>query len=227
MKTRLGCSALFLGLALLACTVGNGTSTVGPSGPPVQIGQVTSPTTGLQVTATIIAATLGDDCGGSSAGAPAESSGISADCAPTDAGADGGGSGGAAKGGCGGGSFCQQSNVQLSFKAGAGSTGAKIEIVSVTLHDGTSGSQLDDLTASKPQIWSGSGYVAWDQTVKPNGETKASYNLSAPSWSTLSSGGSSTSTYAAKYRLQVTVKIDGAQVTLESAVLSREPMVAT
>jgi len=222
MKTRLACSALLLGLALaasVACSAGNG-GTVGTSGPPVQIGQVTSPTSGLQVTATIIAATLGDDCGStSSAGAP--SSGMAADCAPTDA-----GSGGAAKGGCGGGSFCQQSNMQLSFKASAGTTSAKIEIVSVTLHEGSSGNLLDDLTASKPQIWSGSGYTAWDQTVKPNGETKASYNLSAPSWSTLS-GGNNTSTYAAKYRLQVTVRIDGAQVTLESAVLSREPMVAT
>jgi hypothetical protein len=203
--------ALLLGLVLVACS--GGTTSLESSAPPAPVkqGEVTGPTSGLTVTASIIAATLGDDCGSSGGFAPS-----SGDCAPPpDAGAAK-----AAPGGCGG-SFCQQSNVQISFKAGEGSTAAKIEIVSVTLHDATSGSQLDSLTAKNPKAWSGNGYVAWDQTVKPSAETKASYDLTAPAWSKIGSS------YSQKFTLHVTLKVDGTMLVLESTTLSREPAVAT
>jgi len=107
----LGC----LGAAFIACTAGVGAGSIGSSQPTEQA-QITAPASGLQITASISSVTLGDECGGGEGFAP------SADCAPSEAPADGGSGSGAkrAPGGCGGSSYCQQSNVQLSFTASAG-----------------------------------------------------------------------------------------------------------
>jgi len=192
--------ALFA-VVLLACS--GGTGTVGSSstaGPPVDNGHVTS-AAGVKVDATISAATIGDECGGSSRDVAAGSCAQGATCTPT----------------------CQQSNVQLALDAGSGSAPAKIKIVSVTLNDAADGTQVDELTTSNPQQWTGGGYTAWDQSLAPNTQLKASYSLSAPSWSTI---GASTS-YQRKFRLIVTLDVDGQQLVLQSAELSREAVVAT
>jgi len=215
-----------LGLAVFACTAGSGSSTLGSSEPQKQA-QVTSPSSGLVVTATISAVTLGDECAATNSGgfAPA------GDCAPSEP-VDSGTEGGAAKGapgGCGGTSYCQQSNVQIAFTDGSGTQNAKVEVVTVTLHDSASGKLVDTLKASHPQAWNGNGYASWDESIKPAGELKASYDLSAPAWSTLSgtSDSRTTSSYSTKYKLHVTLRIDGVEITLESVDLSREPAVAT
>lgn len=212
-------SSATLALAFIACTVGTGATGGGGSAQPEQEVQVTSPTSGLKVTATISSVTLGDECGNSGGGfAPAS------DCAPADPDAGAGSS--KAAPGCGGGGYCQQSNMQLAFNAAAGTQAARVEIVAVTLHDSASGNLVDTLISSKPQAWSGSGYSAWDETIKPASELKASYDLSAPKWSTISSA-SGFSAYGTKYKLHVTLRIDGIEVVLESTDLNREPMVAT
>ena len=226
MLKSLRCAVVLgaLGLAVFACTAG---STTGGTSAPQTQAQVTSPSSGLVVTATISAVTLGDEC----AKTPASS--LAGDCAPTqiaDSGAEGGGGQRPAPGGCGGtSSYCQQSNVQLAFTAGAGSKSAKVEIVTVTLIDAASGKTVDTLTASHPQAWSVNSYASWDETIKPAGELKASYDLTAPAWSTLSgtSDSRTTSSYSTKYKLYVTLRIDGVEITLESTDLSREPPVAT
>jgi hypothetical protein len=220
-----------LGLAVFACTAGSGGVGIGGggAGEPQKQASVTSPTSGLVVTATISAVTLGDEC----AATAGTSSGFAADCAPApstivDSGVEGG-SAKAAPGGCGGPSYCQQSNVQIAFTAAAGTQNAKVEIVSVTLLDAATDKVVDTLKASHPQAWSGNGYASWDGSIKPAGDLKASYDLSAPAWSTLSgtSDSRTTSSYSTKYKLNVTLTIDGVQVTLESTDLSREPPVAT
>jgi hypothetical protein len=224
--------ALVLGLVLVACSGSSsspidppaessgalrspGSSRTGAPGsagtpaPPVatDTGHVTPPpppppvVAGLEVSATIIAATLGDDC------LLAER--FAGLCAPTPDG-----------GGCG--LPCQQSNLQLSFKTGAGEgKSAKIAITSVALHDAKNGTKLDTLTASAPKSWMGNGYGAWDETLKASSDLKATYDLSAPNWSKI--GGQ----FLGEYRLLVTLDIDGTLVTLESTILSREPPVAT
>jgi hypothetical protein len=212
---------LGLGLAVVACSGGiapvdpapsssssSGASSSGttPEPTPQEQISVAPPTTSLEVTATIVAATLGDECGG---GGFAPGAG---DCAPTPDGK-----------GCG--SICRESNVQLSFKTGAGDK-STVEVVAVTLHDGKTGSKLDTLKASDPQSWTGSTYAPWDQTLSPSSELKASYDLTAPAWSTIGSG-TAYGNYSAEYRLRVSLRIDGALVVLESALLSREPAVAT
>lgn len=205
LKVATASAAVVLAAFLIACSGGTGTVGGTNSPTPVDNGQLTS-ANGLSVGATIAAATLGEECGGS-AGAP--SSDFAGKCD-----SESGGS-------CG--SYCQQSNVQISFTSSDGSTNAKIEILSVTLHDAADGTEVDQLESSNPQKWSTSGgYVAWDETIAPKTELKASYNLSAPAWSTMTD-----TSFSRKFRLRVTVKIDGTQVVLQSAVLSREPAVAT
>ncbi len=210
-----------LGLAVFACTAGSGSTSLGSSEPQKQA-QITSPSSGLVVTATISSVTLGDEC------AATAGTSFSGDCAPAPI-QDSGAEGGSAKSapGCGGTSYCQQSNVQIAFNAGNGTQSAKVEIVSVTLLDSASGNLLDTLTTSHPQVWSGNAYATWDQTIKPAGDLKASYDLSAPAWSKLSASDSRLSSYGTKYKLHVTLRIDGVEITLESTDLSREPAVAT
>lgn len=209
MKTRSLLFSLALGVSLAAFACGGTTAGVGA---PVTEGEVQSQS-GLTVSATIVAVTLGDDC--PSAGAPSLCAAPEEDSSGTKK-----PSGDAAPGGCG--STCQQSNVQLSFSTTAGTGNAKIEVVSVTLHDASSGSLVDTLTAREPRAWTGSSYASWDQSLKPASETKASYYLTAPSWGTVGSS------YSQKFKLRVTVRIDGqASITLESQILNREPAVAT
>lgn len=209
LKVTSALAAVALAAVLFACSGGTGTIGGANTSAPVDNGQLTS-ANGLSVEATIASVTLGDECG--SSGAPAQGD-VAGRCASDES--------GFAPSGCGGG--CQQSNVQISFTSSDGSGAAKIEIVSVTLHDAGDGSELDQLETSNPQRWSTSGgYSAWDQTIAPKTELKASYTLSSPAWSTMSD-----QSYSRKFRLRVTVKIDGTQVVLQSAILSREPAVAT
>ncbi len=199
-------AVVLVGSAVLACVGGTGTTSEnGPAEPPTSQGRiVVSPT--LTVTATFVSATLGDDCGSA---APAESR--FADCAPVD-------------GGSCGGSFCQQSSMQIAF-ASSGGGSAQVEIASVSLRD-ASGGELATLTAREPRVWKDSAYVAWDQSIPGEAEVKASYDLSAPPWSTLDQAGT-TKSYQDKFRLRVHIKVNGTSLTIESTDLTREPVVVT
>jgi hypothetical protein len=211
LKVLTASACLVVAATLFACSGGTGTVGGGSTSSPVDNGQLTS-NSGLTVDATISAATLGDECGDSSSKAAPAQGDVAGTCAANES--------GFAPSGCGG---CQASNVQISFTSGDGSIPAKIEILGVTLHDANDGSEVDQLEASSPQKWDSSGgYSAWDQTIAPKTELKASYTLSSPAWSTMSD-----TSYARKFRLRVTVKMDGAAVVLQSAILSREPAVAT
>jgi hypothetical protein len=176
---------------------------VGTTGGPLQQQGQLSSTSGLEITASIAAVTLGDECGGAGQ-AQSDFAGRCADDNP-----------------CG--STCQASNLQLVFKTGGTGQAGRIEVTSVTLHD-ASGTEVGALTATNPQSWNGRSYVSWDQTVSPNTELKTSYTLSSPQWSKINGG---TASYSAKYLVRISLRLDGATLTLESTALSREPSVAT
>jgi hypothetical protein len=129
----------------------------------------------------------------------------------------------------GGGGFCQPSNLQMAFIADAGTKGAAFEIVKAELLDSSNGAVIDALTVTKPQIWNGSGYVTWDQNVTPGGDLKASYDLSSPQWSKIdgTQTGRVSSSYSKAYKLQLTIRIDGAEIVLVSTDLNRQPVAAT
>jgi hypothetical protein len=116
-------------------------------------------------------------------------------------------------------------NVQLAFIAEAASTAASVEVVSVVLVDATSGSVVDTLEASSPQVWNGGGYVAWNQRVTPGGDLRASYQLTAPAWSSIDPGGRNA--YSRTFKLRVTLRIDGVDVLMQSTDLNREAQFQT
>jgi hypothetical protein len=202
---------------VVACS--GGPNIVTPEQAPENPTTVETPQSHLSVTATLAAATLGDDCGGNGPSA-SKGAGISADCAELPDG-----------GGCGGSFVCQQSNMQLTFQAKGDASfvaaSAKIQIVAVRLLLESDASVLDDLTAREPSVWNGSSYATWNETITAGQSLKTSYKLSAPDWATIGNG-KSWNTYSQKYLLEVVLTIDGVTRTLRSnAEIYRDPMVAT
>lgn len=164
------------GAATVAC--GGSTDSPQPST------EITNPTTGISVKATIASASLGDN----------------------------------------------SANVQMAFFASDAKTAASITIVSVVLVDGRSGNEVETLQASSPAVWNGSAYVTWNEKVTPGGDLRASYQLTAPTWSAIDgtdTRNATSTSYSTPFRLRMTLQIDGAEVTIESAVLEREPQVMT
>lgn len=205
MHRRSFLSLFALGLASTALARCGGVTPLEPSA---------DAATGTPVTVTFVSASLSDDCGEARAGAAL------ADCAPAaDAGAG-------LWGGCGG--FCRQSSVQLLFAAGAGDASARVSVTAVYLLDAETGARLDTLTAREPTRWdeATSAYVAWDQSVAPSSEVRGSYKLSAPNWAALDGSGARRS-YQRRLRLEVVLRVDGAERTVRSGEITREPEVVT
>jgi len=204
---------LSLGAALTVALLACGGSTIGgiepPEAKPTTSVVVRPPAAGLEITATMIAASLGDDCGASSMTAGDAPSGGA--CAPLP---DGGASS------CTGHFVCQQSNMQLSFEAEGAGGPATVKIVSVRLLEVGTDKEVDALTARDPQAWDGTKYRAWDETLASGDEKRASYKLSAPRWNGWNS-------YRSRYVIEVVLTLDGVRRTLRSSELAREPEVAT
>jgi hypothetical protein len=154
--------------AAIAC---GGSTELAPSGQPGT--ETTNPETGLNVKATIAAASLGNGT----------------------------------------------ANVQMAFFASEATAPATVAITKVLLVDAKTGETVQTLEASAPSVWNGRSYEPWNEKVTPGGDLRASYTLSAPSWS-----GSS---YSVQYKLRVTLRIDGDELTIESRELQREPEVVT
>ena len=181
--------------------------------PPAQDGGVVSPSSGLDVHAAVASATLGDEgCAGPAGARLSGSSGICAapmsqDASLTTVPCDVG---------------CRPSTIQIQFTAGTGKTPARVEVADVRLID-SAGTAIQHLSASNPQVWdvATGSYQAWDQMVLPSSELAVGYTLSSPSWSTFGQS------YSATYRIEVTLRIDGIALVLQSDPLSREPIVAT
>lgn len=170
-----------------------------------------APTVTSSINAAISAATLGNDCGASKA---APSSG---DCAAiSDAGEF-------APDPCGGG--CQQSNMQLAL-TNNGKSKAAISVVEVHLLDASSGARVDNVSARNARIWDGSKYVAWDAFLAPAATAKVSYDMTQFDWTKIGEG-NAWNTFSRRYKVEVVLRIDGADRTLVSGELSREPEVVT
>jgi hypothetical protein len=164
-----------------------------PSTGPITIG-------GATVTVAIAGAALGSDC-------PAAStkSGL---CATGDGGV------------CS--DLCQQSTLQLKVTA-TGSGSAALQVLAVRIVDPQSGQTLQALTAREPQIWSGSAYAAWDQTVTAPADLTASYKLSAPDWAQIG-------TYRAaqtSYRVEADVVVGSERRLVSIDGVTREPPINT
>jgi hypothetical protein len=158
----------------------------------------------LEVEASLSSVSLADDC-------PAEPTDgtaiVDADCA-----------GFAAD--CG---FCQQTGLQLRFTAAGTGEEVPVEIVSVSLLS-EDGAFLEHLTARDPRTFGEEGYVAWDETIAPSEDLHVAYDATSPDWSTVESP---EGRYGTRYRVQVVVRIDGVERTLELSPVMREAEIVT
>lgn len=157
------------------------------------------------VTATLSSVTLAQDCGANkAAGAPAEADYVAGAClVDTD---------------CP--SLCRQSSMQLAF-GNTGPNAAQIQIKEVRLLDINTRAVLERLSHREPTQWKVDQYLAWDEKLVP-GDLKASYKLSAPSYSY----GSARLAWDQKFIVEVDVAVDGAVRTL-TIEATREPEVVT
>jgi hypothetical protein len=159
------------------------------------------------VTATLSSVTLAQDCGANkAAGAPAQSDSdfVQGACL--------------AESECP--SLCRQSSMQLAF-ANTGPDAARIAIKEVRLLDINTGAVLERLSHREPTQWNVDQYVTWDEKLLP-GELKASYKLSAPSYSY----GTARLAWDQKFKVEVDVSVDGTVRTLTFEA-TREPEVVT
>jgi hypothetical protein len=77
---------------------------------------------------------------------------------------------------------CEQTSMQLSVSATAGSAPTELQVKKVELFD-EGGALLGELTARLPRVWSEAGmYQPWDQKVAPSQQLSVSYVLSQPDW---------------------------------------------
>ncbi len=195
------CAALTLSLSVAGC---------GPS-------SVLPGDNRLSVEASISSVTLADDC--MTAGAARPGSGAAeADCAP------------GVVGGCG---FCRQSSMQLRYVAGVGSTNAYIAVTRVRLLDFETGAALETLTSREPSVWTAgsSTFSSWSQSIEHDTTLNIQYKLSAPNWGShppaAGTGTSDRFAYGRRYRLEVTLTVDGVARTITSSEIMREPEIAT
>ena len=115
--------------------------------------------------------------------------------------------------GCGGYSRCDQTTMQLSIKAPAGTKPTAIKIKKVELLD-AKGKVLEVLISKLPSKWDGSSsYIAWNEQVGAGESVKAMYNLNAPNWNKLTNG--RWNAHSKTFQLRVTVTVGSESTTVE------------
>lgn len=170
-----------------------------------------TPDPSLEVDASIASVTLADDCG--SAGPPdgrAEPGFIAGDCAEDSP-------------NCG---FCRQTGMQLSIEAAAEGASVPFEVVAIRLYDMETGALSDTLDPRAAQIFVDGAYGAWDEMIHPGDSLNVSYDSSSPDWTAIG-GGNSWETHGMRFRVEMDVRIDGVDRTLDFAPASREAEIVT
>lgn len=154
------------------------------------------------VTVQMIAATLGDDCGGAPPLGPPPAKGATQ-------------AKGAAKRDDAGPSKakrrCDQTSIQLSIAAAASGKPATVRVEEVEIFD-DAGASLGVVKASAPRKWSEDAYVDWDQQIAPGTELAVSYALSEPDWTKVPNRFDKT------YIVKAKVSVDGAGRAVQTTV---------
>lgn len=158
------------------------------------------------VTVAMTAATLADDCGGV---APAPSAPAAAPRKQSEARRDE--SSGASRARAEK-RACDQSSMQLSVIAPAGTTASQLTVKKVELFD-DKGALIGELTPRAPTAWAQDGtYKAWDQQVAAGQELSVSYALSQPPW------GQVTERWNRTYVLKAVITVGGADRSVQRDV---------
>lgn len=122
--------------------------------------------------------------------------------------------------------FCRQTALQLELTAGEGETEVPFEVLEIRMISLADGSVVDTLDARSAEFFSGDTYGAWDETIAPGESLDVRYPTSAPDWATIG-GGDSWSTHSMQFRIQLRVRIDGVERTLDFAPATREAEIVT
>ncbi|MBX3270392.1 MAG: hypothetical protein KF729_09040 [Sandaracinaceae bacterium] len=161
---------------------------------------------GLDVEASIASVTLADDCGAAERrGAPGLWEG--------DCGEDG----------CP--SFCQQTAVRLTLAAAAEGETVPFEVVSIRLR-AMDGALVGELSPHDAQLFADGTYVGWDEQIAPGQTLHVTYDTSAPDWARIG-GGNPWTTHGMQFRVEMVVRVDGLERTLEFAPAMRESEIVT
>lgn len=163
----------------------------------------------LDVEASVASVTLGDDCAEN-----AERDGL---VAPADRGAC------APNTPCP--SFCTQTGLRISLQAAETGEDVPFEILRVRMYT-MEGDLVEELDGRNPRRFSEEGYIDWDEMVFPGADLSVSYDLNAPNWEEIGDG-DAWETYGMSFRIEVDVRIDGVETTLEFEPATREPEVVT
>lgn len=152
------------------------------------------------LSARVASVSLGDQCGGSTGGRD-----IAADC--DDAGS------------C----FapCEPSHLQIRYTSDGPEEAVDVEVLQVRLllADGESFVQL--MSATNPTFWDGEQYSQWPGVLDPDDRVMASYELRSPDWSQVDAS------WDTAFIVEVDVVMNGQVVTVRSAEVTREPLIAT
>jgi hypothetical protein len=108
---------------------------------------------------------------------------------------------------------CNQTSMQLSFKAAAPAT---VKVKRVELLDDKS-MPIQELTARLPKSWNGRQYTAWNEQLAKTDRFATSYALSAPNWEKL---GGRMKAQGHKYHLRVTITVGDTDHTVEKQSIS-------
>jgi hypothetical protein len=184
----------------------------------------------LDVSVSLAAVTLGDDCGDSpnlpapaAKSAPARRAPSASAPMPSQAPCDpnGGACGYAYRG------HCDQTSMQISLRAGEGAGSTIVRVKKVELLD-KRGKVLAELESRAPAKWIGGSYVAWNQQIAGGEKLAATYSLSAPNWDALTDG--RWNAHSKTFQLRVTLAIGERERTVEKQSITPamiEPPVPT
>jgi hypothetical protein len=187
--------------------------------------ETTRPLAATDVGVELAAVTLADDCGDQepapqattqAPATPAAGAPMPADsCAP---GHD-----------CGG-SFarhaCEQTSMQLAFKASAGAKSATVRVKRVELLD-ADGGVLGELRSRGAKLWTNNQYVAWNQIIGPDEAVSATYSLESPDYEAF---GGRWSAHEKTFQLRVTIEVGDRERVVEKMSITPamlEPPVPT
>ncbi|MCX4245638.1 hypothetical protein [Paraliomyxa miuraensis] len=115
---------------------------------------------------------------------------------------------------------CTQSTMQVVF-SGQGDVTSKVQIQAVKLVDPKSGKEVARVSAREPASWRDGAYQAWDETLAPHQEVKASYELSVPDWSEVEKAMGAGS-YGHMFHLELEVKVGDEVQSVRSPQFPRE-----
>lgn len=179
--------------------------------------ETTKPVTATDVGVELAAVTLADDCGDQeppAAAAPATPALV----APADS-CDGPGCGSLRN-------ECEQTSMQLAFKASAGAKSTQVRVKRVELLD-ADGGVLGELKARGAKRWTNNQYAAWNQMLAPSEEVSATYALASPDYDKF---GGRWSAHEKTFQLRVTIEVGDRERVVEKQSITPamlEPPVPT